>query len=136
MLLKDRYTIAATMDGDACPADDFIAEGEARYEASRMGLSDLLARVAREGLDGLSSKMTHEADKRLKIYEFIKGDLRLFYFKGRDNTIVICTAGVIKKGQKADQKAVEKAAKFREEYLRAHASGGIQWEEDGNEQAS
>lgn len=116
------------MTSNGCPAESFIAEGEAAYEASRYGLADILQRVAEQGLDVLSSKQTHEVDKRRKIYEFIKGDLRLFYFKGQGNVIVVCVAGVVKKGQKVDKKAVTQAAKWKDAYEAAMRNGNLEWD--------
>jgi hypothetical protein len=122
--------VAAVMDADACPAEAFLVSGEAAYRGSRDGLTDLLERVATHGLDVLSTKLVHEADKRRKVYEFIKGDLRLFFFKGAGDVIVVCTAGRIKKGQKVDRGAVEQAARWREEYQSAVASGAVIWAEE------
>jgi len=37
ILKKGRYTIAAVMDGEVCPAEAFITTGEASHQASRVG---------------------------------------------------------------------------------------------------
>lgn len=126
-LLRDRFIIAAVIHGDSCPAESFITDGEAAYESSRDGLACLLAHVSKNGLLGLSSKQTHEVDKRRKIYEFPKGDLRLFYFKGEGPVAVVCTGGLVKKGQKADKHAVKYAASCRDEYMIAIQNNGLEW---------
>lgn len=126
VLLKGQFTVAAVMNGNVCSAETFITEGETAYEASRDGLADLLDRVASSGLSNLSSKQTHEVDKQHKIYEFIKGKLRLFYFKGQGDTVVVCTTGVLKQSQRADKKAVAEAIKCQKAYQAAITDGSLE----------
>lgn len=133
VLLQGRFIVAAVMVNDDCPSESFITEGEAAYEASRDGLTDLLSRISEHGLSNLSSKQTHEVDKERKIYELIKGDLRLFYFKGQGDVVVICTSGSLKKGQKVDKKAVNAAAKLQDEYKTALKKNNIEWVADPEE---
>jgi len=128
VLKKGRYTIAAVMDGAVCPAEAFITTGEASYQASRMGLANLLERLASGGFAHLTSSMTHEVNKPHKIYELIKGDLRLLFFKGSDDVIVVCTVGVLKKTQKADKSAVARSIDWKNEYGTAHKTGTIIWQ--------
>lgn len=79
----------------------------------------ILQYVAENGLQKAGPKWTHEADKALKIYEFIKGPLRLFFFKGEGGQIAVCTAGVRKSGNKADKASVKKAYDLSVEYDKA-----------------
>lgn len=92
-----------------------------------MGLLVLLERVADVGLNGLSPKQSHLVDQAHGIYEFIKGDLRLLYFKGEGRAIVVCTAGVVKKGQKADRKAVSASIEQQRRFRDAVAQGKLEW---------
>lgn len=126
LLLKDRYTIAAVMTGNTCPAELFITEGEAAYGASREGLAALLQRVAQLGLPVLSTKQAHEVNKPNKIYEFIKGDLRLFYFKGEGDMVVVCTTGTVKQGNKVNGKAVKDAIICKSNYQAAVKNGSLE----------
>lgn len=97
-----------------------------------MGLIDMLETVAADGLQNVPHAWFHEANKQLKIYEFIKGPLRLFFFKGSGGQIAVCTCGVRKSGKKADPKAVKKAAKWRDDYYAALKNGTLILEsEDG-----
>ena len=118
-LAVNRFEVVGVMDGDACPAELFLLEGEKATEANRLGLTQILATVAERDLDGVPSAWVHEANKSEKIYEFIKGPLRLFFFKGKNGQIVVCTSGVRKSGQKADKAAVKRSARWREEYYTA-----------------
>ncbi|MDH6185505.1 hypothetical protein [Polaromonas sp. CG_23.6] len=132
LLFEDLFQIVAVMDGNDCPADAFINDGEDNLKA-RVGLQYMLGHVAQRGLADIPSGWVHEANKNEKIYEFIKGDLRLFFFKGERNQIAVCTAGVLKKGQKADKAAVAKAAIFRKTYIAAAAANTIEVIHDEDE---
>lgn len=130
MLLKelfdDKYQILAVMEGDACPTEDFFDNGEASTQASRVGLAQMLEHVAAHGLQDIPPKWTHEASKDKGILEFIKGDLRLFFFKGQGRQITVCTVGALKKGQKADKASVNKSVKMKSDYFAAAQSNTIE----------
>lgn len=113
------FEVVAVMEGDECPAESFLLDGEDSTEAYRLGLTDMLGEVAEKGLANVPQSWIHEASKKLKIYEFIKGPLRLFFFKGKNGQIAVCTTGVRKSGQKADSASVNKAAQLRDDYHEA-----------------
>lgn len=119
VLTSAKFRVVGIMEGDTCPAEDFLKVGEKATQASRAGLAVMLEHVAQNGLQGCPSGWYHEANKKWGIYEFIKGNLRLFFFKGEDGDIAVCTSGVLKKGQKADKSAVERAHEWRVEYAQA-----------------
>lgn len=133
MLAEDRYQIVGVMDGDACPALDFLLVGEVSTKAARTGLAEMLEKVAELGLQGVPSKWTHEANKKEGIYEFVKGPLRLFFFKGDGKQIAVCTSGVRKSGQKADPQAVNKAVSLKDDYFSAKASNKLKVVDDETE---
>lgn len=111
--------IVAVMDGDECPAADFLNDGDANTEAWRDALAALLEHVADEGLQNIPTALVRQANKNDKIYEFRKGRLRLFFFHGVGRQVAVCTTGVVKKTQKADGLAVKKAATYRKKYEQA-----------------
>lgn len=113
------------MKGDDCPVLQFLERGEKAYEASRKGLRALLARAASNSLQGFPALLMHEVDKDHGIYEFIKGNLRLLFFKGEDGELVVCTGGYIKKSSKIDKHMVAAAVQAQKEYLEAKKSGKI-----------
>lgn len=118
-LVQDNFQIVGVMEGDACPADDFLNHGEAATLKARVGLLEMLTHLAELGFHGVPGKWSHEADKQLQVYEFIKGDLRLFYFKGEGQQIAVCTGGSMKKGRKADKAAVAACTQARADYFNA-----------------
>lgn len=123
ILAAARYRVVGVIDGNGCPAEQFLASGESTTRASRLGLFRMLEFIADNGLQAAPSAWYHEANKPLGVYELIKGDLRLFFFKGRDGDIAVCASGVMKKGRKADTAAVERAARWRAEYESAVLNG-------------
>lgn len=130
--MSDRYRVVGVMEGDRCPAEEFLATGEKATESSRLGLIQMLQFVAKNGLHGSPSAWFHEASKSLGIYEFKKGDLRLFFFKGENGDIAVCTCGVLKRGQKADKTAVTRASEWRAAYQKAikDQTYEVVWDED------
>lgn len=107
------------MDGDTCPAEVFLATGEKATQASRLGMFRMLEFIAERGLQEAPSSWYHEADKALGIYELIKGDLRLFFFKGQMGEIAVFTSGIAKKGQKVDKQSVLRASRLLIDYQAA-----------------
>ncbi len=119
ILAQNRFQIVAIMKGKACPVEDFISFGEFTTKANRVGLLNMLEDTAKVGLDNIPAAWTHEANKKEKIYEFIKGRLRLYFFKGHEEEIVVCTSGQLKKTDKANKAVIEEAARYRKEYFEA-----------------
>ena len=111
--------VVAVMEGDSCPAEDFLAKGDLSTESYREGLYEMLVHVSRMGIEMVPQAWKHEANKQEAIYEFIKGPLRLFFFKGAGRQVAVCTSGVRKKGNKTDKGAVAKAAALRVGYEKA-----------------
>lgn len=118
-LFLGSYQIVAIMDGDVCPTEDFIVNGEETTRASREGLYKMLSDTSKNGLDGIPSAWIHEANKKNGIYEYVKGPLRLFFFKGAGKQIVVCTVGGRKNGNKADKPSVNISKQYRDAYLHA-----------------
>jgi hypothetical protein len=115
-----RFTVLGVVENCCCPVESFLST-----EAARDGLRMFLQMVAEQGLQNLPASWTHEASKKEQIYEFIKGPLRLFYFKGVAGQIAICTGGVRKAGRNADPAAVAKASRLRKAYFEAHQSNTL-----------
>lgn len=129
LFTRHRFRVVATMRGDTCPALRFVTMEDKQYGASRKGLLVLLERAAQEGLSVFPPQLLHQADSQNGIYEFIKGDLRLLFFKGFAGELVVCTDGYVKKDQKADAQEVAKAVRLKREYDAAKRAGTIQIEE-------
>jgi hypothetical protein len=132
-LADDKYQVVAVVVNGDCPVEQFLTDGEVSTKSWREALMQMLMSVAESGLQTVPHKWSHEANKREQIYEFIKGPLRLFYFKGEGRQIAVCTTGVRKSGKKADKAAVARAAKMRAAYFEAVESKCLQVMSDETE---
>jgi mRNA-degrading endonuclease RelE of RelBE toxin-antitoxin system len=105
------YAIGASPDH--CELLEFLNSLGANYEATKRSLLALFDKISLQG----PLRNTEKSHKLNDIWEFIQGDLRIFYFydKGR---LIICTHGVIKRGRKIKRGDIERAENLREEYLR------------------
>lgn len=119
VLAQGRFRVVAVMEGESCPVEEFLSNGEATTFGSRVGLAEMLQHVANEGLANVPSAWTHEANKESSIYEFKKGPLRVFYFEGKNGDIAVCTSGIRKTGQKVDRQSVNRAVRAKDAYFDA-----------------
>lgn len=125
LLAKDYFEVVAVMDGNECPADEFLRNDEESTRAARIGLIKMIDEVSRKGLHGVPHAWTHVVNEKDKIYEFRKDPFRLFFFKGENGQIAVCTTVVRKSGQKVDKPSVKKAAKWRNDYFDALENGEL-----------
>ena len=93
ILAKDRFTVTCASKTKGGKATyPVLSELEAlapNRSANVAGLVQLFDLYAKDGWDGLSSQVHHEANKEHKIGEFIKGPIRVFYFED-DAGLVVC----------------------------------------------
>jgi hypothetical protein len=111
-----KYQIAATYEGEACPVDDFLNSNDPSIQGYLDGMANIIEYIANNGFHNSPSDWCHEASKPEKIYEFIKGPFRIFFFKGEAETIAVCVCYVRKSGKKADKTSVNYASEKRKEY--------------------
>ncbi len=119
VIYSDQYQIGAIGNQDSCESIDFLMDVETGYQASSDLLFELLDRISKDGLSNIPTKLSHRIDENENIYELIKGDLRLFYFKPKDDFLIICTSALVKKSQAVDQKHVKRAIRLKHAYLNA-----------------
>ncbi len=71
----------------------------------------------------LNTDICHEVDSDNKIFEFIKGSLRLLWFYGAGNKIIICSHVFVKKGQKTPVTQKSAAIELKKRYMKLIDSG-------------
>ena len=59
VIASSRYRLLATMDGDGCPAQEFILQGDANTRSWRMGLAKMLEVVSERGLANVPLAWRH-----------------------------------------------------------------------------
>lgn len=105
------YAICAA-DGQS-EVEDFLTSLPPNMQASAEGMVSLLTHVAEKGPQNLPDTLCHTVADG--IWEFIKGRLRVFWFYDRGK-VVICTHGLIKKGQKTPQQDIQTAQSCKRDY--------------------
>lgn len=99
-----------------CPLLESFAALGSNHEKSLDGLLVMLERFSEHGQRMLNDGICHEIDENEKIFEFIKGDLRLIWFYADGSKIVVCSHCFVKKGQKTPPKEKARAIKIKDKY--------------------
>lgn len=85
----------------------------------------MMGHIATHGFDNLPPKWSHEIDKDEKLFELIKGKLRIPYFRGSGDRIIICGPGFVKKTQKTPDKVKNQMKKLQDQYCKNEANGKL-----------
>lgn len=127
--------VVARADDDATP--EYVECGLERefFEYRQAGGSiakdvDRMAAVfdfiAKEGR-ARSTRLFHEADKAEGIYEFTKGDLRVYFsFVPYQGQLCVCSHAIRKKGNKAKSADKKAAARLAAAFRQAIADGSVE----------
>ena len=102
--------------GECCPLTDFLAAIGAQYAGSANGMYDLFGRFASSGKDTFSDDLCHLVNKDEKIWQFTKGRLRVLWFYGQGNRIVVCSHGFVKQSQKTPRQEIKRATSTKNQY--------------------
>jgi len=111
-----------------CEVTDFLSNQPKERSGAAKGYRQLFLRYAQLGRQGLTSELFHEVDKKNKIWEFLKGGLRVFCFVDNDDKLIILTHGIVKKTQKVSKKELQRAIGIKEKYLASKRAGTIKLE--------
>lgn len=108
--------IEESNEGECCPLTDFLADIGTQYTGSASGMYDLFKRFAASGKDTFSDDLCHLVNKDEKIWQFTKGRLRILWFYGQGNRIVVCSHGFLKQSQKTPKKEINRAISTKKQY--------------------
>lgn len=125
ILAQGRYTVSSILRKGKCPVSDSPLSADANFDVTHTRLLQVIERIADHGMDGIPSSISKVVRKKPKILELKRGDLRLFYFHGHENRIVVCTELIQKKTQRVDRQAVARAVDTYYEYYNSLASGTL-----------
>ncbi|TKB08617.1 hypothetical protein [Desulforhopalus sp. IMCC35007] len=104
-----------------------------KYRGSLKGLFAILSLVAttQAGPTLLPKEKSHEANKKEKIFEFIAGDLRLFWFYAEhQRKVIICGCQHIKKTKKANKLEIDRIIKIKNGYAESYKAGNLTYFDD------
>ena len=99
-------TAIINKDEGCCPLTDFFDGLESKYKGLASGMFDLFERFSQSGRDKFNDDLCHYVDKDEKIWEFIKGDIRVLWFYGQGNRIIVCSHGFLKNSRKTPKKEI------------------------------
>lgn len=119
VITKNNWSVCAIEDANGnCELLDWLAQNRAdgNYKSSADGLLAIFQHVAENGIQDLSDKLSHQIDSKNKLYEFIKGKLRVIYFV-ETGKIIVCTHGFNKtQSQTIPKPEKDKAIKLKSTY--------------------
>lgn len=134
-IANNQWQILAPVEGqddegaELCPVLEFITgHFGGKYSASAKGLLAMLEKTStsENGPRIFNDDQCHEVDKSESIFEFIKGDLRLLWFYGKDRKVVVCSHGFLKKSQKTPDAERQRAIALKKQYMKAHKKQEIE----------
>lgn len=125
-----RWQITSPMNPDGrSEVEVFMDEVGPSFEANLNGLLIMMERHSKLGSDAFNTAQCHYVDQSEKIYEYIKGRLRFFWFEDEDK-IIICTHGIVKKSQKTPRREIQKAIRVKENYAKSKALNCLKFIEE------
>ena len=110
---------------ETCELLDFLDGLTTKHRGSRNGIYQYFERFAEHGSSAFNDAICHYADKEEKIWEFIKGDIRILWFYAGHDQAIICSQGFIKSGQKTPKVEKQKAIKAKTQYLNDKKNNNI-----------
>lgn len=125
ILAEGKYVISSVLKGGKCPVVESPLCTDSNYSSSFSKLIDVIQRIAANGFQNIPASLSHAVNSKPKIFEIIRGDLRLFYFHGDKNRIVVCTELITKKTPKVDKKVVKRAITAYEDYYSSLEMGTL-----------
>jgi len=125
ILYAHRWQIVSPMEPDGrSQVEVFMDEVGGGFSANLSGLLGMMERHSKFGAESFNTEQCHYVDQKEKIYEYIKGRLRFFWFEDGER-IIVCTHGIIKKTQKTPKREISKAIRIKELYKERKDSGDI-----------
>lgn len=112
------------IENDESVALGFLSNAAPNMQAAAKGFRALFRRYAEAGRRNLNTDLFHEVDNKNGIWEFVRGQLRVFCFMD-DGRLLILTHGTVKKTKKVDRQEVARAVRQKDVYLADKASGRI-----------
>ena len=132
---EDQWTIYEVCESDG--KSSFLAWCSSlnkKYEGSLNRLLAIINQVATSprGPTLLPVEISHEVNRKESIYEFIAGDLRLFWFYSKyERRVIVCGCQHIKKGAKANKEKVSQSIRYKKQYIKSYQTDNITYYQEG-----
>lgn len=125
IIAKDKYEIASIIVKDSCCVELFFAELDKSFNSNIADLIVMMEHIATHGFSNIPRGWSHEIDKQEKIFELIKGRLRIPYFHGEGDQIIVCGPGFMKQKQTTSDSVKKGMKKLRDQYFKDLAAGKL-----------
>jgi hypothetical protein len=122
LISKGLYTIYTTSkERDQCELLEFFESLGPNLQKDRNHMLALFERVALEGVPR-NIEISHQI--KGKLFEFIQGRLRVFWFYD-EGRLIICTSGLVKKGRKTPKNEIDHAMMIMNKYFEDKKQGEL-----------
>ena len=103
---------------------DYLKSECVKSKSLAEALAPIFENYSESGREGVTTNNFHEANRDSDIWEFIKGQHRIYCFKDPlKKSLVLLSHGSRKQTQRTRPRDIAKAAKAREAYIRARDGG-------------
>lgn len=135
VLEHGRWQVVAPLDVDRddCPVAAWLAAMHREHPKAVEGLLHLLRRAATDGPMHLGDTLCHQVDAGARVFEFIKGRLRLLWFYGEGARLVVCSHGFLKASQRTPRAEIARAVACATAYRAAVEADEIAIEGNAHE---
>ncbi len=124
---KNRWMIVSPIESDGrSQVEIFMDDVSSNFQSNISGLMVMMERHSKHGCETFNTEQCHYVDQSEKIYEYIKGRLRFFWFEDEDR-VIVCTHGIVKKSQKTPKREIDKALRVKTAYLLSKSSRSLQF---------
>ncbi len=130
VLISGRWKIVSPMASDDASRIDVFLDGlAASFSANVADLVGMMELHSEHGAQEFNSRQVHYVDQDAKIFQYIKGRLRVFWFED-EGRVVVCMHGIVKKDQKTPKNDIAVALRCKAAYLLAKQRNELQFIEE------
>jgi len=123
LISKGFYTVyAVAKSREHCELLKFLEGLDQTLQKDSDRMLALLDKVAMEG-PPRNTEISHQI--KGKLFEFIQGRLRVFWFYD-EGKLIICTSGFVKKGRKTSRGEIDHAIRLMDDYFEDKKKAQIQ----------
>ncbi len=133
IICRNRWTVVSPVtNGTDSSFESFFEQCQKAggLNSSLSGIYLMMEAHSVHGSRHFNTSQTHCIDSKEKIYEYIKGSLRVFWFED-EGRIIVCTHGIVKKSQKTKKQDIDKALGVKKSYLESKKKNTIELIDEG-----
>lgn len=134
VLVNHRYRILAITNRGHCQLQDDLSSDDPSTNAHRQRMIGMLQRLSQDGFHNAVQIWSKPLVTEEGIYELKVAKLRLFYFKGSNSDLMVCTSLGRKTSAKASQSAIDEAIRHKRIYDEALRNDALQYIHDSGEE--